>query len=92
MRVTTAAIALVLSLVCPVTCAAAAADTASTSTAKMVGNKHCPIMTDEDVNANSKTVTHKGYAVSVCCKRCVKKFATDPDKYLKAALEDAAKK
>lgn len=57
--------------------------------AKAVGNTHCPVMPDEVVNERNKAVTYKGQVVRVCCKGCQKKFAKNPDEYLKKALESA---
>ena len=57
--------------------------------ARPVGNTHCPVMPDEPVNDRSRPVTYKGQLVRVCCKTCQKKFANNPDEYLKKALENA---
>ena len=49
--------------------------------AKIV-NTICPVM-NEEVDAKVTTVTYKGKVYGFCCKSCIKKFANDPEKYLK---------
>lgn len=43
------------------------------------------IVTGNELGSMGPVITqvHKGQEVKFCCKPCVKKFAADPDKYLK---------
>ena len=49
--------------------------------AKIV-NTICPVM-NEEVDPKVTTVSYKGKVYGFCCKSCIKKFANDPEKYLK---------
>ncbi len=44
-------------------------------------NTTCPVMTKEDVDPDL-FVEHKGERIYVCCAKCKKRFAQDPEKYL----------
>ena len=63
---------------------------ATTQAVKDVPNKMCPVMPDEEVS-KKYFVEYKGEKIHLCCKDCIKDFKKDPDKYVKAAHEDAAK-
>ncbi|NUN07825.1 MAG: YHS domain-containing protein [Ignavibacteriaceae bacterium] len=41
----------------------------------------CPV-TDEEADGEIVAV-HKGVTYALCCKRCLKKFEKDPEKYIK---------
>jgi len=71
---------------------AQAGDQGTSGSVTKVGNIHCPVMPDEPIGDKPKTVVYKGQEVSLCCKKCVKKFNEDPEGYLKKAQEDAKKK
>lgn len=47
---------------------------------------HCPIMTDEPVDATSYTVEHEGRTVLLCCKSCVRKWTRAPETYAASPL------
>jgi YHS domain-containing protein len=49
---------------------------------KDIANKMCPVM-KEEVDKKVTTVSYKGKVYGFCCKSCIKKFAADPEKYLK---------
>ncbi len=53
--------------------------------AKIVNTK-CPVM-GEEVDKEVTTVSYKGKVYGFCCKGCIKKFAADPDKYLKNKMD-----
>jgi len=36
-------------------------------------------------------VSHEGESISVCCKKCARKFEKSPEKYIKAYREELAK-
>lgn len=60
--------------------------------AKVLGNKECPV-SGEKIGGSmgeGRTVLYKGKAVQLCCGSCVKAFAKDPEKYLKAAEASVA--
>lgn len=44
-------------------------------------NTICPV-TDEEADREIVTV-YKGVTYALCCKRCLKKFEKDPEKYIK---------
>jgi len=46
----------------------------------------CLVMTDEGVDASSKTVVFHNRVYRLCCKKCVARFEKDPSKY-EAAYE-----
>jgi len=46
-------------------------------------NKKCPVM-GKAVDTKVTTVTYKDKVYGFCCKSCIKKFANNPEKYLKA--------
>ena len=45
-------------------------------------NTMCPVM-NEEVDKKVTTVSYKGDVYGFCCKSCIKKFAENPEKYLK---------
>ena len=49
-------------------------------------NKKCPIMTDDDVDAE-ETVEFEGVKVGMCCGKCGKMFAKNGAYYIKAVPE-----
>ena len=49
---------------------------------QVISNKKCPVM-GEDIDASVPTVEYKGKVYGFCCKKCVKKFQDNPEKYLK---------
>lgn len=44
-------------------------------------NTTCPVMTKEDVDPDI-FVDYKGKRVYMCCTKCKKRFAQDPEKYM----------
>lgn len=48
------------------------------------GQKFCPIMTDQEIDADSPTVEYRGRQVALCCETCVRKWERDPDAYASA--------
>jgi len=44
----------------------------------------CLVMTDEGIDASSKTVVYHNRVYKLCCKKCVARFEKDPSKYEKA--------
>jgi len=50
-------------------------------------NKTCPVSGDE-IDSNAK-IEYNGMIVHFCCKKCIKTFLKDPDKYLTKLLPDA---
>jgi P-type Cu+ transporter len=56
-------------------------NTGKDMSAKIV-NTTCPVM-GEEVDKAVTTVSYKGNVYGFCCKACIKKFAANPDKYLK---------
>lgn len=50
--------------------------------AAQITNAICPVM-NEPVDKSVTTVSYKGKVYGFCCKACIKKFAKDPEKYLK---------
>lgn len=52
-------------------------------------NTVCPV-SGEEIEGDY-TVEHKGKTYAVCCKRCLKKFEKDPEKYIKNLSEDGKK-
>lgn len=57
---------------------------------KQIWNKHCPIM-GEEVDPKVQTVEYKGKVIGFCCKKCIKKFNSNPEKYLKHLSPDGKK-
>lgn len=53
-------------------------------------NAMCPVMTD-DAAEPDYVVEHGGKKVYLCCKKCVKKFKADPEKYMKVLAEMESK-
>lgn len=49
-------------------------------------NKKCPIMTDDDIDAE-ETVEFEGVKVGLCCGKCGKMFAKNGKYYIKAVPE-----
>jgi Cu+-exporting ATPase len=47
-----------------------------------ISNSVCPVM-GKPVDKTVTTVSYKGKVYGFCCKSCIKKFAKDPEKYLK---------
>ncbi|MEY3027567.1 MAG: hypothetical protein RLZZ238_2464 [Planctomycetota bacterium] len=43
----------------------------------------CLVMTDEGLDASSKTVVYHNRVYKLCCKKCVSRFNSDPTKYEK---------
>ena len=56
-----------------------------TDKVKKVGNKTCPVM-GKKLGKKPTMVTWQGHEVGLCCKKCAKKFAEEPNKYLTLAL------
>ncbi|MBI5726732.1 MAG: YHS domain-containing protein [Ignavibacteriales bacterium] len=69
---------------------AAKKETVKPAAAKTIFNKVCPVM-EEDVDAKIQTVEYKGKTIGFCCKKCVKKFNADPEKYMKHISTDGQK-
>jgi YHS domain-containing protein len=44
--------------------------------------KVCPIMTKDEVNADSPVVEYHGVPIRLCCDVCAKKFEENPEPYL----------
>ena len=44
----------------------------------------CLVMTDEGIDADSKTVVYHNRVYKLCCKKCVSRFNADPSKYEKS--------
>jgi YHS domain-containing protein len=49
------------------------------------------IVNGDDIDADATVKVYKGQEIKLCCKKCIKKFDADPEKYLKL-LDEAAKK
>lgn len=49
---------------------------------EQIVNTKCPVM-GSDVDKGVTTVTYKDKVYGFCCKGCIKKFADNPEKYLK---------
>lgn len=51
------------------------------------------IVSGEEFEAGKESVVyvHEGQEVKTCCKKCLKKFKANPDKYLKEMEETVAK-
>jgi YHS domain-containing protein len=49
------------------------------------------IVSGDDLDADATVKTYQGQEMRFCCKKCVKKFEADPEKYRKQ-LDEAAKK
>jgi YHS domain-containing protein len=58
-----------------------------TADAKKIYNEVCPI-SGETVSAKTATVDHAGKTVGFCCPGCDKKFAKNPEKYIKNLSAD----
>jgi YHS domain-containing protein len=59
----------------------------------VVNNTVCPVSGDtigDDMGPGEKIV-YKGHQLNLCCKKCIKQFNQDPDKYLKKAIDSAKK-
>lgn len=52
-------------------------------------NTVCPV-SGEEIEGDY-TTTYKGVTYAVCCKRCLKKFEKEPEKYIKNLSEDGKK-
>lgn len=52
-------------------------------------NSVCPV-SGEEIDGDI-TTTHEGKTYALCCKRCLKKFEKDPEKYIKNLSEDGKK-
>jgi YHS domain-containing protein/N-acetylneuraminic acid mutarotase len=50
------------------------------------GQKICPVMTSEEVDADSHVVDYKGVKVYLCCDTCVARFKAEPSAYLDAGV------
>ncbi|MEY3022719.1 MAG: hypothetical protein RIS86_1917 [Planctomycetota bacterium] len=44
---------------------------------------HCIVMKDEAIDDAAKTVVHQNRVYKLCCKKCVRKFESDPAKWAK---------
>jgi len=53
-------------------------------------NKVCPV-TGEELGAKTATLKYKGKTIGLCCPMCIKKFKSDPEKYMKKLSEDGSK-
>ncbi|MCE1188616.1 MAG: YHS domain-containing protein [Ignavibacteria bacterium] len=53
-------------------------------------NTICPV-TGEDLEKDATVLTYQGKNYGLCCKRCVKKFEKEPEKYSKMVSEDGKK-
>lgn len=49
-------------------------------------NKHCPIMTEDEIDPE-ETVEFEGIKVGMCCAKCGKLFSANAKYYIKAAPE-----
>jgi len=49
------------------------------------------IVTGDDLDADATVKVYKGQEIKLCCKKCIKKFDADPEKYLKE-IDEAVKK
>lgn len=52
-------------------------------------NSVCPV-SGEEIDGDI-TSTYEGKTYALCCKRCLKKFEKDPEKYIKNLSEDGKK-
>lgn len=52
-------------------------------------NSVCPV-SGEEIDGDI-TATYEGKTYALCCKRCLKKFDKDPEKYIKNLSEDGKK-
>lgn len=52
-------------------------------------NSVCPV-SGEEIDGDI-TFTHEDKTYALCCKRCLKKFEKDPEKYIKNLSEDGKK-
>jgi hypothetical protein len=54
------------------------------------------VVNGDDIDADATVIVYKGQEVKLCCKKCIKKFNADPDKWLaeiqKQEQAEAAKK
>ncbi len=60
------------------------ADTLSNS---KIWNTVCPVM-GEEVDSKVQTATYGEKVIGFCCKSCVRKFTSNPEKYMKKFNED----
>lgn len=51
------------------------------------GQKHCPIMTDAEIDDDSPAVEYRGHTIALCCEGCVRRWKRDPDAYADAAIK-----
>ncbi len=49
------------------------------------GQKFCPIMTDEPVDAFSAAITYRGKTIAICCEACANRWRRNPDNYAAAS-------
>jgi hypothetical protein len=78
---------------CKSTCDSKMTDKKETSKDQAVvkaWNKVCPVM-GEEVDADAPTVVYKDKVIGFCCAGCEKKFAKDPERYMKKLNEDGSK-
>jgi len=54
-----------------------------------IWNKVCPV-TGEELDSDARTVEYKGKTIGLCCKKCVKKFEKEPEKYMKNLNKDGS--
>lgn len=61
--------------------------TVDTLSTKKIWNTICPVM-GEEVDSNVQTATYGEKVIGFCCKSCVRKFISNPEKYMKKFNED----
>lgn len=52
-----------------------------------MGQRICPIMTDNEIDRNSPTVMYRGQPVALCCQTCMDRWANNPDEYAAVATD-----
>ncbi len=50
-------------------------------------NTVCPV-SGEDIESDHVNVSYNGKTYALCCKKCLKKFKVDPEKYIGRLSED----
>ncbi|MFV0415076.1 MAG: hypothetical protein ACK5NG_01765 [Chthoniobacterales bacterium] len=50
------------------------------------------LVSDEEFDDEPFVLVYEGQEIKLCCKKCSKKFKSDPDKYLKKLKEASADK
>jgi|GEM_PF-328205 len=51
------------------------------------GQRYCPIMTDEPVDAFSAAITYRGKTIAICCEGCANRWRRHPDNYAAASQD-----